>query len=201
MGCSLLVFLEEYFFVYSFSQAFIQHSVFLSSRRLARPNLNWPHKWVYYSIISKLMLSFLDLLQVPSDVIFETLTAEVKSLLLEEKNRISDWLRKLKIKCSCWFVVLPFWEEKKNGIFGGVSSFRWSWKFLCSALVSRSEIGHVDVCPSELQMYFFLMMISSVSADGVFSFVVGFFLFGFFVEFPPLMNNSFSKFSCGFFFF
>lgn len=75
------------FFVYSFfpnPSYCIQ--VFLSGEGLARPDLNGPHKWVYYSIISKLMLLLLDLLQVPSDVTFETSTAELKSLLLEENN-------------------------------------------------------------------------------------------------------------------
>lgn len=47
------------------------------------------------------MLSLLDLLKVPPDVTFETFTAELMSLLLEEKNWISDWLKKLKIKFSC----------------------------------------------------------------------------------------------------
>ena len=54
---------------------------------------------------------------------------------------------------------------KKNGIFEGVSFFRWSWKSLCSALVSRSDAGHVDVCPSEQWMYFCLTLISSVLSD------------------------------------
>lgn len=54
---------------------------------------------------------------------------------------------------------------KENHIFQGVSSFRWSWNSLCSALVSRSNVGHVDVCSSEQWMYFFLTLISSVSAD------------------------------------
>lgn len=54
---------------------------------------------------------------------------------------------------------------KENGILGGFSSFTWSWKSLCSALVSRSHVGRVDICPSEHWIYFYLTLILSVSAD------------------------------------
>lgn len=61
----------------------------------------------------------------------------------------------------CSFSILG----KKSGIFGRVSSFRWSWKSLCSALVSSSNVSCVDLCASEHWMYFFLTLISSVSVD------------------------------------
>lgn len=80
--------------------------------------------------ISKLMLLVLDLLQVPSDVTFETLTAELKSLLLEEKNWISVWLRKLKIKHSCSFVLSPLWGRKP--VFFGVFPSSYGLENLCA---------------------------------------------------------------------
>lgn len=116
MGCSPIVFLEKYFLCSLFPKPSYCIRVLLWGEGLATPDLNCPHKWVYYSIISKLMLSLLDLLKVPPDVTFETFTAELMSLLLEEKNWISDWLKKLKIKFSCWFVLSPFWGRKMVGL-------------------------------------------------------------------------------------
>lgn len=84
MRCSLVVFLEEYFLYIIFPTPSYYIQVFLSAEGLAWPNLKCPYKWFYYSIISKLTILLLDLLQVPSDVSFETLTAELKSLGLEE---------------------------------------------------------------------------------------------------------------------
>lgn len=195
MGCSLTVFLE-YFFVYTLSQAFILHSGLFIRWMVSQICLNCPHKWVYYSIISKLMLLLLDLLQVPSDVTFETLTAELKSLLGE--NWISDRLRDFRIKCSCWFVLSSFWGRKV--VFLGVFLPSDGLGNLCA--LPLFPAAQCKLCRS-LRFWTPDVFLFDIDFKWVcwcmFSFVVCFVCW---LEFFSLLKNTlFSKFSCRFFFF
>lgn len=140
------------------------------------------------------MLLLLDLLQEPSDVTFETLTAELKSLLLEEKNWISDWLR--KIKCSCWFVLSG--EEKM--IFWECFLLQMVLEILVLCPCFQERRGLCRCLPFWTRDVFLLDIDFKCVCWCVFTFVAGKNLLVSWV-FLPLMNSSFPKFSCGIFFF